>query len=44
MLSFLDKSISARMRLADILDAPTFDIVGYPLPGRSWHASLEAEW
>ncbi len=44
VLSFFDKKITARMRIADVFDAPLTDIVGYPLPGRSVHASLEAEW
>ncbi len=44
VLSFLDRKITARARVADVFDAPLTDIVGYPLPGRSLHASLEAEW
>jgi len=44
VLSFLEKKIIARMRIADVFDAPLTDIVGYPLPGRSLHAILEAEW
>jgi vitamin B12 transporter len=30
-----------RLRVANVLDASRFDIVGYPLPGRSVYASLE---
>lgn len=30
-----------RLRVADALDAARFDIVGYPLPGRSLYAALE---
>jgi len=44
VLSFLERKVTARMRIADVFDAPLTDIVGYPLPGRSLHASLEAEW
>ena len=44
ILSFLERTIVARARIADIFDAPLFDIVGYPLPARSIHASLEAQW
>jgi iron complex outermembrane receptor protein len=44
LLSFLQRKLTFRGRLADIFDAPLFDIVGYPLPRRSVHASLEAEW
>jgi iron complex outermembrane receptor protein len=43
-VSFWDRMLTARLRVADIFDAPVFDIVGYPLPRRSWHASLEGEW
>jgi iron complex outermembrane receptor protein len=43
-LSFLRRRLVFRGRIADMFDARLFDIVGYPLPGRSFHASLEAEW
>jgi iron complex outermembrane receptor protein len=33
--------VVTRARLANVLDAQRFDIVGYPLPGRSFYASLE---
>jgi len=33
--------VVTRVRVANVLDAPRFDIVGYPLPGRSVYASLE---
>ena len=33
--------VVTRVRLANALDAQRFDIVGYPLPGRSVYASLE---
>jgi iron complex outermembrane receptor protein len=43
-LSFLDQRITSRVRLANVFNAPNFDVVGYPLPGRSLHASVEAWW
>jgi len=43
-LSFARRTVAARLRVANVFDAPSFDIVGYPLPGRSVHASLEAWW
>jgi iron complex outermembrane receptor protein len=33
---------TVRIRGADLLDAPRFDVVGFPLPGRSFFFSLEA--
>jgi iron complex outermembrane receptor protein len=30
-----------RARLADVFDAPRWDVVGFPLPGRSFFVSLE---
>jgi len=39
--SWLDGVVVTRLRLANVLDAQRFDIVGYPLPGRSVYASLE---
>lgn len=33
--------VVTRVRLANVLDAQRFDIVGYPLPGRSVYASVE---
>src|SRR6185503_4022194 len=43
-LSFLRRAIALRLRVANIFDAPSFDVVGYPLPGRTVHASVEAWW
>jgi iron complex outermembrane receptor protein len=31
----------SKLRFANVLDRPRFDIVGYPLPGRSVYGSLE---
>jgi iron complex outermembrane receptor protein len=36
--------LGLRGRIANLLDQRTFDLVGYPLPGRSYHALLEAWW
>jgi iron complex outermembrane receptor protein len=44
MLSLLQKRLNVRGRVADVFDAALFDIVGYPLPRRSVHASVEVEW
>jgi len=35
---------TARFRASDLFDSPQFDIVGFPLPGRSLFLSLEAQW
>jgi vitamin B12 transporter len=37
-------ALTARLRVADLLDSPRFDVVGFPLPGRSAFLSLEAQW
>ena len=42
-MTFLDEQIRAALRLANILDAERFDVVGFPLPGRSGFLSLEAK-
>jgi iron complex outermembrane receptor protein len=39
-----DERFTVRVRTADVLDAPRFDVVGFPLPGRSAFASLEETW
>ncbi len=36
--------VSLRAAVEDVFDAHRFDFIGYPLPGRSAHASLEAAW
>ena len=38
---WLSGALVTRVRVANLLDAQRFDIVGYPLPGRSVYASLE---
>ena len=35
-------ALSVRLRVSNLLDAERFDIVGFPLPGRSFFASIEA--
>jgi len=37
----LDGHAMLRGRVADLFDAPRFDVVGFPLPGRSFFVSLE---
>ncbi|HVJ20143.1 MAG TPA: TonB-dependent receptor [Polyangiaceae bacterium] len=37
----LRDQIKARARLHNLFDAPAFDVVGYPLPGRSVYVSME---
>jgi iron complex outermembrane receptor protein len=39
-----DGRFTVRLRATDLLDTPRFDVVGYPLPGRSAFASLEETW
>jgi iron complex outermembrane receptor protein len=39
-----DKHFTVRLRATDLLDTARFDIVGFPLPGRSAFASLEESW
>ncbi len=43
-VAFFDGLLTARARVADLFDALRTDIVGYPLPGRSVYAGLEASW
>ena len=39
--TWLSGVLVTRLRVANVTDAQRFDIVGYPLPGRSVYASLE---
>ncbi|HYQ14717.1 MAG TPA: TonB-dependent receptor, partial [Polyangiaceae bacterium] len=39
--AWLSGVLITKLRFSNVLDAPRFDIVGYPLPGRSVYASLE---
>ncbi len=43
-VTFFNGLLTARARVADLLDAARTDIIGYPLPGRSLYAGLEASW
>lgn len=40
----LDQHLTVRMRIANVLNARRFDVVGFPLPGRSAFFSMEATW
>ena len=39
-----DTRFTLRLRVADVLDAQRFDIVGFPLPRRAGFLALEAKW
>ncbi len=39
-----DRHFTVRLRATDLLDTPRYDVVGFPLPGRSAFASLEEAW
>jgi len=41
-LRFGDGCLALRAAVDDLLDARHFDVIGYPLPGRSVHATLDA--
>jgi outer membrane cobalamin receptor len=38
------KHATLRLRMANLFNAPRYDFIGYPLPGRSVHSSLEVIW
>jgi hypothetical protein len=38
------KYTDLRVRVANLFGVPRYDFVGYPLPGRSVHSSLEVKW
>jgi vitamin B12 transporter len=40
----LSRQLVVRGRIANLFDARRFDVVGFPLPGRSAFMSLEATW
>ncbi len=40
----LQDHLALRLRLADALDQPRFDTIGYPLPGRAWYGAGELRW
>lgn len=39
-----DERLRAALRIANVFDAERFDVVGFPLPGRSGFLSMEAKW
>jgi iron complex outermembrane receptor protein len=43
-VAFFDGLLTLRARVADLFDAARTDIIGYPLPGRSIYAGIEATW
>ena len=43
-MSFLDQRVALRGRLSNLINQRTFDLVGYPLPGRAGHIMLESWW
>ena len=40
----VNERVTLRVRATDLLDTPRFDVVGFPLPGRSAFVSLEESW
>ena len=40
----LPRNLSVRGAIDDVFDAHHFDFIGYPVPGRSEHLSVEAWW
>jgi iron complex outermembrane receptor protein len=43
-VKLFDGRLTVRGRIADLFDAKRTDIVGYPLPGRSFYLGLEAQY
>ncbi len=44
LVRLIERRVTARGRIANLFDAERFDVVGFPLPGRSGFFSLEATW
>ena len=40
----LDERLIARFRVRNLLAAERFDVVGFPLPERTFYVSMEAKW
>jgi vitamin B12 transporter len=40
----LSERIALRAAAENVFDARRFDVLGFPLPGRSYHAAAEAWW
>jgi iron complex outermembrane receptor protein len=44
VVRLVERRVTARGRIANLFDAERFDVVGFPLPGRSGFFSVEATW
>jgi iron complex outermembrane receptor protein len=44
LTAHLERRLEMRWRVANALDATRFDVVGFPLPGRSYFWSTEVTW
>ena len=44
LVRLVERRVTARGRIANLFDAERFDVVGFPLPGRSGFFSVEATW
>ena len=44
VVATLEGALVVRGRLSNLLDQRTFDLIGYPLPGRAAHGVLEVSW
>ena len=38
------RKLALRGRIANMLDSRNVDLLGYPLPGRAYHGSMEMQW
>jgi iron complex outermembrane receptor protein len=43
-LAVLGDHLATRLRVANVLNQPRSDLIGYPLPGRAGYVTLEAKW
>ena len=43
-LALLRSRLALRLAIDNLSDAPDQDVLGSPLPGRSYHAELELRW
>jgi iron complex outermembrane receptor protein len=44
LTAHLERRLEMRWRVANALDATRVDVVGFPLPGRSYFWSTEVTW
>lgn len=44
MTEVASSHLRLRARMANVLDQPRFDLVGFPLPGRALYAAMEVQW